>query len=195
MNFHNASRRRSRYDLTRIFNGTLVKSKPDDAVTFVDNHDTVEGQSLESWVASNFKIQAYALILLRSQGHPCVFYGDLYPNPECYNENIARSLTLLIEARKKFAYGTTVDYFLYKNCIGFVRLGDDARPGCAVILSNKEDESGTLIHTLRMNVGKRHAGATFRSFLQRDGQVSIDSGGWGEFTCFANHVQVWVRFN
>src|ERR1700760_4189517 len=108
-------------------------------------------------VESNFKIQAYALILLRSQGHPyvirlpcllycltdenpsCVFYGDMYPNPECYNENIARSLTLLIEARKKFAYGPTVDYFLYKNCIGFVRLGDDARPGCAVILSNREE--------------------------------------------------------
>ena len=108
-------------------------------------------------VGSNFKIQAYALILLRIQGHPyvaslscllyyltdehssCVFYGDLFPNPECYDENVARNLMLLIEARKKFAYGPTVDYFLYRNCIGFVRLGDDAHPGCAVILSNKEE--------------------------------------------------------
>jgi len=195
MNLYNASRRRSEYDLTQILNGTLVKLKPNDAVTFVDNHDTVEGQSLESWVGNNFKIQAYALILLRGHGHPCVFYGDLYPNPECYNENIARNLALLIEARKHFAYGPTIDYFLYKNCIGFVRLGSDMRPGCAVILSNREDESDKHVHTLRMNVGKQWAGTTFRSFLQGGGHVTIDSAGWGEFTCFAGHVQVWVRSN
>jgi len=42
----------------------------------------------------------------------CVFYGDLYPNKECYNENTARNIALLIEARKKFAYGPTTDYFV-----------------------------------------------------------------------------------
>ena len=194
-------------------------------------------------VGSNFKIQAYALILLRIQGHPCVaslscllyyltdehsscvFYGDLFPNPECYDENVARNLMLLIEARKKFAYGPTVDYFLYRNCIGFVRLGDDAHPGCAVILSNKEECVAIITYFNRLTNGqwiwylyphtayecrkgaflmpyflsqsltllKGHAGATFHSFLQSDGKVNIDSGGWGEFTCFANHLQVWVR--
>ncbi|KIL67592.1 glycoside hydrolase family 13 protein [Amanita muscaria Koide BX008] len=193
MNFHNASRRGSKYNLTQILKATIVSVKPKDAVTFVDNHECVEGQSLESWVGNQFKIQAYALILLRGEGHPCVFYGDLYPNPECYNERISRNLTLLIEARKKFAYGPTVDYFRYKNCIGFVRLGDDAHPGCAVVLSNKEDGSGTVVHTLRMNVGKRHAVSTFATFLQDDGKVNIDSNGWGEFTSIANHAQVWVR--
>ncbi|KAF8626998.1 hypothetical protein AX15_004582 [Amanita polypyramis BW_CC] len=192
MNFHNASRRRSQYDLRRVLNGTVVNIRPNDAVTFVDNHEYVEGQTLESWVDSNFKIQAYTLILLRGRGHPCVFYGDLYPNPECYNENVARSLTLLIEARKMFAYGTTEDYFIYKNCIGFVRLGDEQHVGCAVVLSNLEDESGTHVHTLRMNVGIGNAGTIFHSFLSSHGKVMIDSDGWGDFTCFANHVQVWV---
>lgn len=69
----------------------------------------------------------------------CVFYGDLYPNKECYNENTARNIALLIEARKKFAYGPTTDYLAEKNCIGFVRKGDATHQGCAVILSNKED--------------------------------------------------------
>ncbi|KAF5326937.1 hypothetical protein D9619_004839 [Psilocybe cf. subviscida] len=41
MNFHQASRERSRYDLRKILSNTIVKAKPNDAVTFVDNHDTV----------------------------------------------------------------------------------------------------------------------------------------------------------
>ncbi|KAK2460347.1 hypothetical protein APHAL10511_007736 [Amanita phalloides] len=193
MNFHNASRCGSQYDLRRIFNGTIVKVRPNDAVTFVDNHDTVQGQSLESWVENNFKIQAYSLILLRGRGHPCVFYGDLYPNPECYSENIALNLALLIAVRKLFAYGPTNDYLVHKNCIGFVRLGNEQHAGCAVLLSNREDDSGTYVHTLRMNVGRKNAGTTFRTFMPPHGIVTIRSGGWGDFTCVANHVQVWVK--
>ncbi|KAF9036177.1 glycoside hydrolase family 13 protein [Panaeolus papilionaceus] len=141
MNFNQASRERTRYDLRKILNNTIVQVKPNAAVTFVDNHDVdiVEGQSLESWVGNNFKIQAYAIILLRGYGHPCVFYGDLYRNRECYDETTARNLTLLIEARKNFAYGPTEDYLADSNCIGFVRKGNASHLGCAVVLSNKEE--------------------------------------------------------
>lgn len=68
-----------------------------------------------------------------------MFYGDLYPNKEGYNPNTARNVTLLMEARKKFAYGATQDYLAYHNCIGFVRKGDATHPGCAVVLSNKQE--------------------------------------------------------
>ncbi|KAF8825136.1 hypothetical protein HHX47_DHR7000659 [Lentinula edodes] len=71
--------------------------------------------------------------------HECVFYGDLYPNTECFNENIARNLELLVKARKLYAYGGTQDYPSTKNCIGFVRMGDSTHSGCAVILSNREE--------------------------------------------------------
>ena len=105
-------------------------------------------------VEDNFKIHAYALILLRGYGYPwvsllqyssmlnishsCVFYGDLYPNRECFNESISKDLILLIEARKLFAYGQTEDYFADKNCIGFVRMGDGTHSGCAVLMSNRD---------------------------------------------------------
>ena len=69
----------------------------------------------------------------------CVFYGDLYPNHEGYNENTARDLALLMVARSKFAYGPTDDYPVEKNCIGFVRRGTATHDGCVVVLSNKED--------------------------------------------------------
>ncbi|KAE9400227.1 glycoside hydrolase family 13 protein [Gymnopus androsaceus JB14] len=175
MNFHHASQQYSQYDLRTIMNNSLVKAKPGYAVTFV------EGQSLQSWVGDDFKIQAYALILLRGTGHPCVFYGDMYPNTECYNEHIARNIRLLIKARKMFAYGATQDYFSAKNCIGFVRMGDSTHSGCAVILSNGESD---YAHSIRMNVGRAFAGTTFQSYLTVDGRVEIDSQGWGE---------VWVK--
>ena len=44
----------------------------------MDNHDTQRGQALESTIEEWFKPAAYALILLREAGLPCVFYGDYY---------------------------------------------------------------------------------------------------------------------
>ena len=41
MNFHQASRERTRYDLRTILHDTVVKVRPDYAVTFVDNHECV----------------------------------------------------------------------------------------------------------------------------------------------------------
>lgn len=64
-----------------IFDNTLTKDNPAKSVTFVDNHDSQPGQSLESWVQGWFRQLAYALILLRQEGYPCVFYGDWYGIP------------------------------------------------------------------------------------------------------------------
>ena len=36
------------------------------------------------------------------------------------------------------------------------------------------------------------AGAIYRSYMTQGGEVHIDAHGWGEFSCFANAVQVWV---
>ena len=38
-NLHNASKAGSKYDLRRIFHGSILKFRPGDAVTFVDNHE------------------------------------------------------------------------------------------------------------------------------------------------------------
>ena len=64
--------------LPRYFDNTLLQARPTHAVTVVDNHDTQPLQALEAPVMSWFKGIAYALILLRDEGYPCVFYPDLY---------------------------------------------------------------------------------------------------------------------
>lgn len=49
-NFFRASEEGSKFDLRKILHGSLVKARPGDACTFVDNHDTRPEGSLSSWV-------------------------------------------------------------------------------------------------------------------------------------------------
>ncbi|GJE88650.1 alpha-amylase [Phanerochaete sordida] len=193
-NFHNVSKQWSDYDLRTIFDNTVVQCRPMDAVTFVDNHDTQVGQTLESWVYSNFKLQAYALILLRQEGHPCVFYGDLYPNAECFDAAVAGGLRTLLRARKDAAYGAQREYPAARNLVGFVREGDAAHPGgCVVLVSNASESSEDSPHALRMNVGKRHARKAYRSLFEgRTATVAVDAHGWGAFACPRGGLEVWV---
>ena len=74
--FHQIGRDGAAVDLRTMFDGTLVSSRPDLAVTFVDNHDSQPLQALEATVAEWFKPAAYATILLRRDGLPCVFGAD-----------------------------------------------------------------------------------------------------------------------
>ncbi|THH06432.1 hypothetical protein EW145_g4101 [Phellinidium pouzarii] len=232
-NLHNASKHGQHYDLRNILKGTLVERRPWDAVTFVDNHElssnssisdicrmlTINeqyGQSLESWVYSTFKLQAYALILMRTDGFPCIFYGDLYPDQEWYDPRIGTKIKLLIKARKNFAYGSTKDYFHYRNCIGFVRSGDAKHLGCAVVLRSgtalandssnaSSDEAGMRKNAeehadeIRMRVSipshtkDQGAPILYRDLLGGDSRnvlVSVD--GWASFPCPEGSVAVWV---
>lgn len=67
---------------------------------------------------------AYALILLRSQGQPCVFYGDMYGlrdgSPCLSRPSCKGRLPIMMRARKLYAYGEQRDYFDKKNCIGMI---------------------------------------------------------------------------
>lgn len=93
------------------------------AVTFVDNHDSEPGQSLESFVDPWFKKIAYGLILLRKDGYPCVFYGD-YKGIKAKNISGQKDMIdNLIDIRKKYAYGDEDNYFESQNLIGWVRRG------------------------------------------------------------------------
>ncbi|KAK2800931.1 hypothetical protein FQN51_005866 [Onygenales sp. PD_10] len=180
-------------DLRKVFDGSLVKYERKHAVTFVMNHDTQPSQSLEEPIEDFFKPLAYSLILLRKEGYPCLFYGDLYGmaggcrgilTPSC-NDKLAD----LALARKLYAYGRQRDYFDKRNCIGFVRHGDSAHPdGLACILSNGPAA------TKRMYVGKEHAGSAWTEVYGLCGSaVKIDRRGYGTFGVVSRSVSVWVR--
>ena len=94
------------------------------------------GQQLESWVSPGFKPLAYAMILLRGEGYPCVFWGDLYGCGGNNPQQPVSALSTLIKSRNLFSYGETRDYWDHPNCAGWVRVGDDFHDGCAIVMSN-----------------------------------------------------------
>lgn len=55
----------------------LVASRPAQAVTVVASHDTQLGQACATPMDAGLKALFYAFILLRIDGLPCVFWGDL----------------------------------------------------------------------------------------------------------------------
>ena len=108
-NFHNISTGRIR-NLSKVFDGTLVAIEPKQTVTFVTNHDTQTGQSLAAPVEPWFIPHAYALILLREEGLPCVFWGDLYGThgPHARIPACGGRLARLIKIRQYYAYGQQI---------------------------------------------------------------------------------------
>ncbi|MEG0288237.1 MAG: alpha-amylase [Carnobacterium sp.] len=189
-NLEQASKSGNEYDLCQLFDATLMKKNSSYSVTFVDNHDSQPGQSLESFVESWFKPLAYGVILLRAEGYPCLFYGDYYgiqgENPIAPQQEM---IDKLLYIRTHHAYGEQVDYFDHPNCIGWTRLGNEQHPyGCAVVLSN--GEAGYK----EMQMGKQHAGETFADYTgNHEEKVVIDENGNGHFLVQAGSISVWAK--
>ncbi len=189
-NFYRAATSNGEFDMRTIFDETLVATNPQKAVTFVDNHDTELGQALESWIPDWFKPMAYALILLRKEGMPCVFYGDYYGIPE--KDVVAKNEILdpILEARNLYAYGEQVDYFNDSNLIGFIRRGDFEHPdsGLAVVLTD------TIGGTIKMNMGNDFSDCEFFDCTGNIEEIIvIDKEGNGEFKCKDGSVSIWRK--
>ena len=194
-NFHTAGRQGAGYDLRNIFAGSLVAERPMSAVTFVDNHDSQPLQALESVVEPWFKPLAYAMILLRKEGYPCVFLPDY--DGAVYEDSgrdgnryriIMPSHRFLLDrflyARRAFSGGAQYDYFASANHIGWTRPGKE-KGGMAVILSN----SGPV--SLWMEVGRPLT--EFRDLTGHNTHVTrSNEEGWAPFSCPGGSVSVWI---
>jgi len=196
-NFSEASKAGNTFDMSQIFENTLVKNEPALAVTIVANHDTQPLQALESVVEEWFKPHAYALILLRREGYPCVFYADYYGaiyedvgrdgnshyiEIQCHRKTIDD----LIKIRNSHSYGDQYDYFDHANTIGWTRLGTEEHPGgLAVVLSN--GDAGTK----RMETAlKNHE--FYDALGNIEDTIQTDETGWADFRCNAGSVSVWL---
>lgn len=201
------------YTLRHILDGTLMGTDPQDskslsgaAVTFVENHDTQQGQALQAPVAPFFKPIAYAFILLRSEGTPCVFYPDLYgsihTNYDDPQEQIdaVPELPAIMVARKMLAYGPESDYNIYHesskktpnksanmNLVGWTR-GDLSKPQNVMVVVAAARQAGTL----SMKVSNTPIKMTF---VDITGNISTPvqvNGVAGNFPSNSQSVSVWV---
>lgn len=197
-NFHEASVQGESYDLSRILHDSLTAERPELSITFVDNHDTQPLQSLQSPVDSWFKPLAYAIILLREQGTPCVFYPSIYgakyfdntTGEEQYVELPALScIASMMKVRKNLAYGSQTDYLDHPSTIGWTRAGTPEREnsGCAVVLTNGQEG------VKRMSMGQQHAGRTMIDGCgHRIEKITLDENGEGNFPVDAGSLAVWI---
>lgn len=198
-NFFDAAFKKSDYDIRSIFDNTVLKQLPENSFTFVDNHDSQPGQSLESYVDYWFQPIAYALILLRVKGFPCVFFPHLYGasyDERKGDENIhieiapVPALDKMILVRRLLAYGDEYDYFDHANTVGWVRKGVDEIEfsGCAVIISNGTE--GNKV----MEFGDRHAHKTFVDITgNRGDQITTDEHGKATFLVNGASVSIWIQ--
>jgi len=197
-NFSEASKVGEAYDLRTILDNSLMKHLPLFAVTFVTNHDSQPLQALESVVEPWFKPLAYAIILLREQGYPCIFYPDYYGanyrdldqnGHECEIEMPSHQWIIdrFLFARQHYAYGLQYDYFDHPSTIGWTRLGSQNHPqSMAVIMSN-----GDAGHKW-MKVGKPNT--TFYDITEHIKEtIQTNEHGWGEFRCNGGSVSVWLE--
>ena len=174
--FREASRSGGAYDMRTLYAGTLTEEEPVYSVTFVDNHDTQPGQSLESWVDGWFKAAAYGFILLGQAGFPCVFWGDLYGIP-ARGIGAVTALPALLRIRRRSARGAEHRYLDHESVVGLTREGTPEAPGSGLAFLATNAQGGEK----RMYVGRQFAGRRFRCELGGEKSVVIDGEGCGLF--------------
>lgn len=191
-NFHRASKSGAAFDMGAILKDTLVEKNPLLAVTLVENHDTQPLQSLESVVESWFKPLAYAIILLRDEGYPCVFAAD-YDGAHYSDRGYEIWLTshrwmidLFLDLRQTCTFGQRRDYFDHCHTIGWTFQGDAAHKSMAVVMTNAGDDQKW------METGRPHC--RYRDLTGHCPEpVTTNEWGWGPFRTLGGKVSVWVE--
>ncbi len=188
-NFMNAAKAGAEYDLRTVFDNSIVQEYPQLAVTFVDNHDSQPGQALESWVDNWFKPMAYAMILLRKDGYPCVFAGDYYGiEGDEENRGYFDFINHLISLRQNFVYGEQQDIFQEEHCISWVLQGNDEHPGKMIVAVNNAEE-----RFLHVDLGEALAGLSFKNRLDENAEtVVLDERGKADFPVPAGGLTIWT---
>ena len=142
-----------------------------------------------------------------------MFFADPSGPPNDARPAVAE-LPLLMEVRRRFAYGTQHDYLDEPDLAGWTREGGTSHgsTGVAVVLNNRaipEDDSTETIDaqaedaaqeepveapqaqpwpTKRMYVGAAHAGETWRCVLGDVVDVTIGEDGNGDFPAAASSM-------
>jgi alpha-amylase len=175
------------YDLRNLIDfGTLMKDRPTEAVTFVENHDIVRDNPI-----INDKMLAYAFILTH-EGYPCIFWRDYY-NDGLGRPGEANGIEALVKAHEFHAGGATTVLYCDNNLYIMQRSGVGAQRGLVFVLNNRGDSwNGAWVRTRWSNArfepaawrGQDNAGIPWEQRTRDD--------GWGEFYAPPRGYAVYV---
>ena len=151
------------------------------SVSFVDNHDTDQPGGLHSPVI-NLKMLAYAYILTREKGYPCVFYRDYY------EYGLGAQIKKLIAIRRANAYGAAYEYTSADDAdvYAYSRAGDATHKGLLLLLNDGSNGASKGITSPFKN-------ATLADATGNNGSlVTTDANGYGVFPVNARSYSTWV---
>ena len=220
--FGDVSRQGDAFDLRNLSSGTLMDEQPALAVTFVENHDYEYGRGFESHVEEWFKPLAYAYILLREGGYPCLFFPDYYGSVDWYEKDdkgINRLwhkaqhpgrgyLDLLLQVRKQFALGEE-RYYAESQVVGWVRLG--FVPGAKGAMATVINTTFNAVRSITMNTGRFNKRfyhlatikwteggflvikSAYEKYGNQAAALWTDSNGWGTFPADGGSVSLWIE--
>lgn len=120
--------------------GALLKDRPGECVTFVENHDVVRGDPIR-----NDKLMAYAYILTH-EGYPCVFWQDYY-NWDLAQEGNRSGIAALVQVHEQFAAGATQLLHVDDDLYIMQRSGQGSQPGLILVLNNRGAWNGASVLT------------------------------------------------
>lgn len=109
--------------------GVLIKDRPLEAVTFVDNHDFRGSDEI-----INDKMLAYAYILTH-EGYPCVYWKD-YFTYGLAEVGQPSGIERLVEVHEKYAGGGTNLLYVDNSLYMMERAGFNNQPGLVFAMSN-----------------------------------------------------------
>jgi alpha-amylase len=166
--------------------GTLMKERPDDAVTFVENHDVVRDSPIV-----NDKMLAYAFILTH-EGYPCVFWQDYYTwglGEAGYKSGIAT----LVGIHEDHAAGATSVLYCDDNLYIMQRSGFGAQKGLIFVLNNGGNAwNGAWVQTQWQNTKFVPAAWRGRNDNGTPQEQWTRGDGWGEFYAPPRGYAVYV---
>ena len=155
----------------------------DRAVTFADNHDT--NRDGEAAGVHRYKYQAYAYLLTREYGIPCVWWKDYY----IYG--MKTGIDKLLLARKYYAYGP--GYEVDNNDLdvySYVRAGIPGTGTGLVLMLTDGPTGGKQIVSKRIDARKPNT--TFYDLTGHvSGTVTTDGQGYGDFKVRMSEGEGW----
>src|SRR5581483_1097817 len=122
------------FDLRGLTSGTVAERFPFQAVTFVDNHDTIRDPGN---AVINDKLLAYAVILT-SEGYPSVFWQD-YFNFKLARRGTPNGIAALVAAHEGYAGGKSSVLYADPDLYIMQRDGLGQQRGLIFVLNNRGD--------------------------------------------------------
>ena len=120
--------------------GVLMRERPFEAVTFVDNHDFSGNDCIV-----NDKMLAYAYILTH-EGYPCVFWKDWF-NYALAEPDGPGGIQRLVQLHESHAGGATNIIFVDDTFYAMERTGCEDKPGLIFALNNTGESQKRALRT------------------------------------------------